>query len=68
MVGKMVDKVVEMMAAERDASLVHYLVEKMGDWKAVCSDRWLVDGSVSQMDGKMAEPTEDMKAEMMVVL
>ena len=30
-VGKMVDKLVEMMAAVRDVSLVHYLVEKMVD-------------------------------------
>ena len=44
------------------------LVGLMGDWTADCSDLSLVDGSVSQMDGKMAGPTEDMKAEMMVVL
>jgi len=44
------------------------LVGLMGDWTADCSDRWLVDGSVSQMVGPKAGPTEDMKAEMMVVL
>ena len=40
----------------------------MGDWTVDCSDRRLVDGSVSQMDGMMVESTEDMKAEMMVAL
>jgi len=44
------------------------LVGLMDDWTADCSDRWLVDGSVSQMVGPKVESTEDMKAEMMVAL
>ena len=40
MVGKMVDKLVEMMAAVRVASLVHYLVELMvGAWALLKDDK-----------------------------
>ena len=44
------------------------LVGLMGDRTADCLDRRLVDGSVLQKVGTMAERMEDVKAEIMVVL